>query len=199
MDIDKDRSSGASQFPDTLPERFGESEVPTAPETEIEHDPRAEWTAKRSGMGLALSGGGFRATLFGLGSLWRLNELGLLKSMTRITGVSGGSLAAGVLAAHWTELTFSPDGRASNFEDVVVARLREFCSRTLDWKVAFLGLLPFLSAARLASRSYGRHLTRMTNGREATLGDLPAKGVGPDFVFYATCMQTGSSFRLSRD
>ena len=28
--------------------------------------------------GLALSGGGFRATLFHLGTLWRLNELGLL-------------------------------------------------------------------------------------------------------------------------
>jgi len=27
--------------------------------------------------GLALSGGGFRATLFNLGGLWRLNQLGL--------------------------------------------------------------------------------------------------------------------------
>ena len=29
-------------------------------------------------IGLALSGGGYRATLFGLGSLVRLNELGVL-------------------------------------------------------------------------------------------------------------------------
>ncbi len=35
------------------------------------------------GIGLALSGGGFRATLFHLGSLWRLNELGYLPKLDR--------------------------------------------------------------------------------------------------------------------
>jgi NTE family protein len=198
-DTDKDRAAGASQFPAVLPDSFGEPEGVEATAAEASHDPTAEWTGKRAGMGLALSGGGFRATLFGLGSLWRLNELGLLLKMTRITSVSGGSLAAGVLAAHWKDLNFSADGRATNFEQVVVARLREFCRRTLDWKVALLGLVPFLSAARLASKSYARHLTRMGDGRGATLADLPAKGLGPDFVFYATCMQTGSSFRFSRE
>ncbi len=33
------------------------------------------------GIGLALSGGGFRATLFHLGSIWRLNELGMLADL----------------------------------------------------------------------------------------------------------------------
>ena len=39
-------------------------------------------------LGLALSGGGYRATLFGLGSLWRLNDAGLLGRLDRITSVS---------------------------------------------------------------------------------------------------------------
>ncbi len=35
--------------------------------------------------GLALSGGGYRATLFALGSLRRLNKLGMLKTLSKIT------------------------------------------------------------------------------------------------------------------
>jgi NTE family protein len=44
------------------------------------------------GVGLALSGGGCRASLFHLGSLWRLNELGWLKKINEITSVSGAPL-----------------------------------------------------------------------------------------------------------
>lgn len=35
------------------------------------------------------------------------------------------------------------------------------------------------------------------NGR--ALSDLSAIGQGPEFIFYATCLQTGSSFRFSRE
>jgi len=52
----------------------------------------------RDVIGLALSGGGFRATAFHLGVLKRLRELGLLDRITHLSGVSGGSIAA----AHWT-------------------------------------------------------------------------------------------------
>ena len=44
-----------------------------------------------------LSGGGFRATLFHLGALRRLNELGLLPRIDTITSVSGGSIMAAFL------------------------------------------------------------------------------------------------------
>src|SRR2546428_8013244 len=47
--------------------------------------------------GLAMSGGGFRATLFHLGTLWRLNELAYLPTVDRISSVSGGSITSGVL------------------------------------------------------------------------------------------------------
>ena len=161
--------------------------------------PRGEWFGPRNGMGLALSGGGFRAALFGLGSLWRLNELGWLRSLRRITSVSGGSFTAGVLAARWSELTFDQTGYATNFESLVAGRLREFCSRTLDWKAVVIGLLPFVNAAGVARRAYDHRLVRLANGHTARLADLPAPDAGPDFVFLATCFQTGSSFRFSRD
>ena len=51
------------------------------------------------GIALALSGGGFRATLFHIGACWRLLELGVLSKLKRISSVSGGSIFAGVLAA----------------------------------------------------------------------------------------------------
>ena len=34
---------------------------------------------KEAGIALALSGGGFRAVLFHVGVLWRLNQLGVLR------------------------------------------------------------------------------------------------------------------------
>ena len=47
--------------------------------------------------GLALSGGGFRASFFHLGVLRRLAELDLLRHITDMSTVSGGS----ILAAHY--------------------------------------------------------------------------------------------------
>jgi NTE family protein len=44
------------------------------------------------GIGLALSGGGFRATLFHCGALWCLNELGYLPKLNRISSVYAQSL-----------------------------------------------------------------------------------------------------------
>src|SRR5690349_15848149 len=63
-----------------------------------------------SGIGLCLSGGGYRAMLFHLGALWRLNELGYLKRLTRVSSVSGGSIAAAVLGQRWGKLEFTETG-----------------------------------------------------------------------------------------
>src|SRR5713101_6845273 len=60
----------------------------------------------RPGIGLCLSGGGYRAMLFHVGVLWRLNELGYLPKLDRISSVSGGSITAGALAVGWSGLRF---------------------------------------------------------------------------------------------
>jgi NTE family protein len=51
----------------------------------------------RPGIALCLSGGGYRAMLFHVGALLRLNELGLLLSLDRVSSVSGGSITAALL------------------------------------------------------------------------------------------------------
>jgi len=58
------------------------------------------------GVTLCLSGGGFRAMLFHLGALRRLNDGGFLPSLDRVSSVSGGSITAGMLGLSWSRLKF---------------------------------------------------------------------------------------------
>ena len=146
-------------------------------------------------IGLALSGGGYRATLFGLGSLWRLNDAGLLGRIDRITGVSGGALLLGVLAHGWRQLRFA-GGSASNFAEIVAAPVRRLCASTIDIGVGLAGaLVPFKTAGDFLADRYRKDLFG-----DATLKGLPAAADGvPNFIFYATNLQTGRSFRFRQD
>ncbi|NMQ29363.1 patatin-like phospholipase family protein [Candidatus Accumulibacter phosphatis] len=153
-------------------------------------------TDQQPTIGLSLSGGGFRATLFGLGTLWRLNEGGLLRRLTRISSVSGGSIVAGVLAHRWRQLNFVDD-QASNFEEVVAQPVREFCNQTIDVSTALRGhLTPFRSSGEILARRYAKDLFGETLLRQIA---TPAENHAPRFIFYATNMQTGRSFLFRQD
>ena len=142
------------------------------------------------GVGLCLSGGGYRAMLFHLGTLWRLNEFGYLPRLSRVSSVSGGSITAGVLGLHWKNLTFV-DGMAQNFVDEVVAPTRGLAGKTID-RESILGgvLLPGSVADRIVD-AYRQHLFG-----SATLQDLPPDP--PRFVINATNVQSGVLWRFSR-
>lgn len=60
-------------------------------------------------IGLALSGGGFRATLFHLGLIRFLRDAGSLSKVTHITSVSGGSIIAAHLVLNWERYNGSPE------------------------------------------------------------------------------------------
>jgi hypothetical protein len=74
----------------------------SAPVRRIPGDPHVD--SPEENIALSVSGGGYRAMLFHLGALWRLNEIGYLCKLERVSSVSGSSMAAGVLAAHWSTL-----------------------------------------------------------------------------------------------
>lgn len=146
--------------------------------------------APEDGTGLCLSGGGYRAMLFHLGALWRLNELGCLPTCARISSVSGGSITAGVLGLHWRRLTFA-GGVAANFITEVVEPVRALAGKTIDRDSILSGLFLPGSVADKVVAEYRALLF----GR-ATLQDLPDDP--PRFVINATNVQSGSLWRFSR-
>jgi NTE family protein len=136
------------------------------------------------GTALCLSGGGYRAMLFHLGALWRLNELGYLPRLDRVSSVSGGSMTAGVLGAAWSKLDFDSTGRARNFTERVVTPIRRLADTTIDVWAVVLGWLGFDVASRLR-----------TFLGETTLQDLPDR---PQFVFNASNIQSGALWRFRK-
>lgn len=141
------------------------------------------------GTALCLSGGGYRAMLFHAGVLWRLNELGILPKLKRISSVSGGSITAGVLAMNWHRLNFHEDV-AGNFEDEIVLPIKRLASRTIDVSSVALGALWFGSVGDKVADAYRKYLFG-----DKTLQDITDE---PRFVFNATNVQSGVLWRFMK-
>ena len=164
--------------------------APAAPKVTIPLTADPEKDDPEEGMALALSGGGYRAMVFHIGALWRLNESGWLPKLKRISSVSGGSITSALLGLKWPKLGFGPDGVAANFVQEVVTPLRRLASKTIDVKAILTGLLWFGTIAEKVANAYREHLFG-----KATLQDLPDN---PRFVFNATNVQTGALWRFSK-
>lgn len=165
--------------------------APDAASTDLPPDP-ALATRPPGGVGLCLSGGGYRAMLFHLGSLWRLNDAGRLPTLTRVSSVSGGSITAGVLGAAWQRLDFGDDGVARNFRAEVADPILRLAGRTVDVWAVLSGVLTGNVSRRVAA-AYDKHLFR-----GATLQDLPDDAHGPRFIILATDLGNGALFRFTR-
>lgn len=70
-------------------------------------------------LGLALSGGGLRASFFHIGVLAQMAEQGLLRSVEVISSVSGGSIIAALYYLHLKKLLESRNDREINDQDYV--------------------------------------------------------------------------------
>lgn len=173
-----------------MPEELVGSDFTATPAEPVRFIPQDAGRTPETGMGLCLSGGGYRAMLFHLGALWRLNEAGLLPRLARISSVSGGSITAGVLGMNWSRLEFDAHGTAQRFMAEVVGPVRRMASRSIDISAILGGLLLPGSASDRVASAYRRHLFG-----NATLQSLPD---APRFVFNATNVQTGSLWRFSK-
>ena len=172
-----------------MPNDAGFDEAVTQPVNDV-----GETGAPTDGAALCLSGGGYRAMLFHVGAIIRLNEVGRLRTLDRVSSVSGGSITSAVLALAWPRLDFGPGGVARRLEPLFVDPLREMAGRSIDKSSIIGGLLrPGQTVAETVASAYDRHLFH-----GATLRDLPADGDGPRFVINATSVQTGRLFRFSR-
>jgi NTE family protein len=142
------------------------------------------------GVALCLSGGGYRAMLFHLGAIWRINELGYLTKLDRISSVSGGSITAALLGLNWTDLHFDGSGVSHAFQEAIVEPLRRLASKTIDATSIAFGALGPRSIGEQVAESYRKYLLG-----QATLRDLPDR---PRFVINATNVQSGALWRFMK-
>ncbi len=172
--------------------------VPPVSEEETRYEPLPRPT--RRGIGLCLSGGGYRATLFHLGALLRLNELGLLarSELRTISSVSGGSITAAHLATFLATRP-PPPGRApipsEAWDREVREPLRAFTRRNIRTGPILKRFLPWnwFRASTGVTALAGRYEKDLTTLR---LDALPER---PNFVFCATDMAFGVNWIFSRE
>src|SRR5262245_61611362 len=113
-------------------------------------------TTTTNKLGLALSGGGFRASLYHLGLVRFLRDAGILRHVSHITSVSGGSVLAAHLVLNWDRYNGSPtefDAAASEILAFVRLDVRNRIIRR------FPLTLPFRWPRRMLGMS-NRKLTR---------------------------------------
>lgn len=146
--------------------------------------------AEEEGVALCLSGGGYRAMLFHLGVLLRLNEMRLLPKIDRVSSVSGGSITAGRLALSWDRLAFDSTGYSPHLQQEVVAPIRRLAGKTIDIISIISGIITPGSIADKVTDAYRRFLFGT-----ATLQALPER---PRFVINATNVQSKALWRFSK-
>ena len=126
-------------------------------------------------IGLALSGGGFRATAFHLGVFRKLKAMGILWKLDLLTCVSGGSIAGAFLAANWGD--DSALDRLENYLQTASIAVSSVVAGILD---------PFETRLDKLAETYDRDLFK---GK--TLDHLNG---GPRLYLNATNLASGNMF-----
>ncbi|MEV6268218.1 patatin-like phospholipase family protein [Kribbella sp. NPDC051936] len=164
-----------------------------APSSPVRPGPDDTHEEPQQGIGLCLSGGGFRAMLFHVGVLKRLNLAGQLRQLKRVSSVSGGSITAGLLGLRWDDLTFDDKDVATDFDEHITEPLRAFAHTKVDLPAVAAGAaLPFVSISDRVIGKLKKHLYG-----NATLQSLPPES-GPRFIINATNLESGVLMRFSR-
>ena len=126
-------------------------------------------------IGLALSGGGFRATLYHLGVVRFLKDAGLLESVSHVTSVSGGSVLAAHLVLNWDRYR----GTSDEFNEVA-REVLDFVR--LDVRNRIVRRYPFILAG-----SYLQRAARQRPSRSLTRTGL-LENHYRDFLYGDTCL-----------
>jgi NTE family protein len=139
-------------------------------------------------VGLSLSGGGFRATLFHLGAIRRLNEFGILPKLTTISSVSGGSILNGFLGSR---LAGPVSNGIADFQDSASNPVRQFCALDIRRWLAVEAVVPGAHNSEGLAKQYDQHLT---NGK--LLKDIPAT---PIHIFCSTDLGNGVNWMFKKN
>lgn len=140
-------------------------------------------------IGLALSGGGFRATVFHFGVLARLAEENRLEDVTCLSTVSGGSLCAGLVYAlngfRWPS--------SAEYIDKIAPKVRRvLTTKDLQRALIVRALTSLVNVFDTRADDLSA-LMRKHWGVTASLRDLPEH---PRWMINATCHETGKNWRF---
>ncbi len=140
---------------------------------------------------LALSGGGFRATVFHLGMLARLARENRLEDVILLSTVSGGSLCAGlVFSMNHMNWPSSPV-----FLEQVEPQARQLLT-TFDLQGSLLSRVFGTFWTVLETRAGDLSALMQKHWKvTASLKDLPRS---PRWMINATCYETGKNWRFER-
>ena len=142
-------------------------------------------------IGLALSGGGMRATVFHLGALARLAREKHFEHITFVSTVSGGSLA---VALAWAAAGSSWPTSEQFLQDCVPNCRRLTTTYDIQFDYVCRTLLTPWRLLHGRAGLVGTILEDRWNLR-STLADLP---VTPRWIINATCYETGKNWRFMR-
>jgi NTE family protein len=147
---------------------------------------------------LALSGGGFRASIFHLGVLRRLAELGWLQRVDVLSTVSGGSIIGAFAVMRWHQwIQAGADGAA--FEQIIAQpflRQVQQCNFLLEW----LSRSPLWPLRKAVDRQFTRtqaavELLDQWFFQGLTCDQLPER---PLLVLNATSLHSIRSWRFTK-
>lgn len=164
-------------------------------------------------IGLGLSGGGYRATAYHIGTLKKLNELGILENIDVMSCISGGSILGAFYGLHKNDFeTFEKEAKRAVKKNVVGAVLTSIWFYlalliiiltsyiTLKFHTIYfvLWLILFLfiqfrvfPISKLIIKAYDKFFFRHN-----TLSNLPEK---PIIAINATNLESGRPFTFSRN
>lgn len=113
---------------------------------------------KQQKLGLALSGGGFRASFFHIGVLAQMAEQGLLRDVEVISAVSGGSIIAALYYLHVKKLLESkPDAEVDDQDYIdIVRRIESDFQTATDKNIRMSTFADFQSNLKMAKANYSR-------------------------------------------
>lgn len=152
-------------------------------------------------IGLALSGGGFRATLYHLGIIRFLRDAGTLRDVSHITSVSGGSILAAHLVLNWERYNGTPeefDKASKELLDFIRMDVRNRIVRRYPFAV--LATAPRWIARRPVNRRFTRagmlehHYKKYLYG-DVCLYELPES---PELHILATNLSEGCITSFTR-
>jgi predicted acylesterase/phospholipase RssA len=152
-------------------------------------------------IGLALSGGGFRASLYHLGLIRFLRDARILPQVTQITSVSGGSILAAHLVLNWDRYNGSPnefDAAASELISFVRLDIRNRILRRFPLTVPLRWLRRFLGRSHRKLTRTGLleyHYETLLYG-DTSLFELPEK---PQLHILATNLSEGCLCSFNRN